>query len=72
MPCGLALNTIMFKMQMSQDMNDNKGQNDWGMYGEPNVNRLLRSVLTLTENVIGISIQFLNNSGTVKCNLAHV
>lgn len=71
MPCGLALNIIMFKLEVSQDVNDSEAQKDWGMHEEPNINRSLKCVFTLTECVIGINIQVLYDSGTVKCNLAH-
>lgn len=71
MPCGLALNIIMFKMQMSQDVNDSERQKDWGVHGELNISRSLRCVFISAECVTGISIQLLYGSGTVKCNLAH-
>jgi len=33
MHCDLALNIIMFKMQMNQDANDNEGLRDWDVQG---------------------------------------
>lgn len=71
MPCGLALNIIMFKMQMSQDVNGSEGQKDRGVHGELNISGSLRCVFTSAECVTGISIQLLHGSGTVKWNLAH-
>lgn len=42
MPCGLALNIIMFEMQMSQYAYDSEGQKDWGVHGDPNTKRSLK------------------------------
>lgn len=41
------------------------------MHGEPSLDRSLRCVFTLAENVIGISVEQLSNSDIVKRNLAY-
>lgn len=71
MHCDLALNRIMFKMQMNQGTNDSEGLRDWDVHGEPSFSKSLKCFFTLAEYAIGISVEHLSNSDIVKCNLAY-
>lgn len=70
MYCDPAVNIIMFKLQMHQDVNNSEGLRDWDVYGEPSFNTSLRCFFTLAEYVIGISVELLSNLDIVKHNLA--